>query len=247
MFPNLAIWQWTLAAFCAFNIGMAKTGVPGLGILAVPLFVLAVGDARLSAGWLLPILLMADLFAVVAYRRHPAAKNLFGLLPSVVVGLATGAFVLSYPERIIRPLLGAIVLLILILFLLRRRGIDLTPANSRWHSPFYGAVAGFATMVANAAGPIMNIYMLTKGLKGEAFVATGAWFFFLVNLSKIPVYTAQHMMSWQSLAFDVALAPPTIAGAILGRKVLAKLPEHVFVNTVIVLAFAATIALMIPR
>src|SRR5919197_1046512 len=68
--PHLALWQWLLGSFCAFLVGLAKTGLPGAGILTIPLMVLAVADARLSAGWLLPILCTADVFAVVYWRRH---------------------------------------------------------------------------------------------------------------------------------------------------------------------------------
>jgi hypothetical protein len=79
--PDLELWQWLLGAFCAMLIGIAKTSVPGLGILVVPFMVLVVGDARLSAGWLLPTLCLADLFALAYWRRHAAASKLFALAP----------------------------------------------------------------------------------------------------------------------------------------------------------------------
>ena len=55
---------------CAVFVGIAKTGVPGLAILVVPLMVFVAGDARQSAGWLLPILCTADVFALYYWRRH---------------------------------------------------------------------------------------------------------------------------------------------------------------------------------
>jgi len=245
--PQLAWWQWALAAFSAFNVGIAKTGVPGLGILAVPLFVLAVGDARLSAGWLLPILITADIFAVITYRKMASARSLFSLLPWVFAGMVVGAAILRYPEHVVRPIVGGIIFCILVLFLLRRRGIDLTPDNSAATSGIYGTAAGVATTVANAAGPVMSIYLLTRNLPREQFVATGAWFFFLVNLSKVPIYHWQGLISAKSLALDAVMIIPTLAGALLGRRVLMAMPEKVFVTSVIVLAFLATILLFLPR
>src|SRR6185436_18151130 len=97
--PDLAVWQWCVGALAAFFVGVAKTGVPGIGILVVPMMVLAVGDARASAGWLLPVLCMADVFAVVYWRRHAAASRLFSLAPWVLAGLFAGAFALTLPER----------------------------------------------------------------------------------------------------------------------------------------------------
>lgn len=245
--PDFPLYKWLLGAVCAFSVGVAKTGMPGLGILAAPVFVLLVGDARLSAAWLLPLLICADAFAVVYYRRHAAAGALFTLLPWVMIGMAGGAVMLRYPDRLIRPVVGTISLVMLLLFLWRqRRTTPLPPADWK-HAGFYGTSAGFATMVANAAGPVMNMYLLTKQLPREEFVATGAWFFFIVNLSKVPVYAKLELFSSRSLSFNLALIPFVIAGALTGRKLLFLMPEKIFVNSVVVLAFLATLLLFLPK
>ena len=245
--PDFPLYKWLLGAFCAFSVGVAKTGVPGFGILSVPVFVLTVGDARLSAAWLLPLLICADAFAVFYYRRHAAAGALFSLLPWVLAGMAGGAVMLRYPDGLIRPVVGTISLVMLLLFLWRQRKTTGFPPSDWKHAAFYGTSAGFATMVANAAGPVMNMYLLSKKLPREEFVATGAWFFFLVNLSKIPVYTNLGLFSRQSLSFDLALAPFVIAGALFGRKLLMVMPEKLFVNLVVGLAFVATLLLFLPK
>jgi uncharacterized protein len=245
--PDFPLYKWLLGALCAFSVGVAKTGVPGFGILAVPVFVLTVGDARLSAAWLLPLLICADAFAVFYFRRHASAGALFSLLPWVCAGMAGGAVMLRYPDQLIRPVVGTISLVMLLLFLWRQRKTTELPPQDWKHAGFYGTSAGFATMVANAAGPIMNMYLLSKKLPREEFVATGAWFFFVVNLSKIPVYTNLGLFSRQSLLFDAALLPFVVAGALTGRKLLAIMPEKLFVNMVVALAFLATLLLFLPK
>jgi uncharacterized membrane protein YfcA len=238
--PELPLWKWALGALCAFNMGVAKTGMPGLGILVIPLFVITVGDARASAGWLLPILLTGDVFAVFYYRRHAAANRLFGLVPWVAVGLVAGAYVLRYDDRLLRPLVGGIILVMLCIYLLRKRAVDPLPTEGIVYSGIYGSFAGFATMIANAAGPVMNVYLLSKKLTREEFVATGAWFFFLVNMSKVPVYLHHGMITKTSLAFDAAMLPASIGGALAGRWLLKRIPQALFERAVIVLAFVAT-------
>ena len=114
--------HFALAALAGLLIGVAKTGIPGFGILAVPLMVLAVGDARHSAAWLLPLLCLADLFAIAAYRRHAHARRLFGLLPWVLGGIGLGAITLAAPERALRLLVAAIVIVMIALRWLRGRG-----------------------------------------------------------------------------------------------------------------------------
>ena len=237
--PNLALWQWFLGAFCAFMIGVAKTGMPGVGILVIPLMVVTVGDTKHSAGWLLPILCTADLFAVFYWRRHAAANKLFSMAPWVVVGMAGGAGALYLEERYLRPLVGTIVLVMLALYLYRRYKSDLRPA----HGGLYGMAAGFATTVANAAGPVMNLYLLTKQLPKEEFIATGAWFFFVINLAKIPIYAWHGLFSRTSLIFDAVLIPAVLLGALAGRWLLGRVPPHVFEALVIVMTAASTVLL----
>lgn len=239
--PPLALWQWALGAFCAFNVGMAKTGVPGLGILAIPLMVVAVGDARQSAGWLLPILCTADVFAVYYWRKHAAANRLFSLAPWVLAGVAGGAVALKLEERILRPMVGVIVLVMLAAYLWRRyRPGDFSAVT---HGAPYGVAAGFATTVANAAGPVMNLYLLSKKLPKEEFIATGAWFFFLINLTKIPIYLWHGLIQRRSLAFDLAMVPAVIVGAMAGRWVVHRISPRLFEALVIILTAMATLLL----
>jgi uncharacterized protein len=250
---DLAAARFALAAVAAVLVGVAKTGVPGFGILAVPLMVLAVGDARQSAGWLLPLLCVADLFAIAAYRRHAQARRLFALLPWVLAGMAGGALALAAPERALRVVVAAIVIVMLALRWWRERrregtnaGAPAAPAPDRWwQAAGYGTSAGFATTVANAAGPVMNLYLLARRLPKQEFVATGAWFFFVVNLMKLPVYVGHGLIDRRSLTHDAALVPAVVAGALLGRTVLRRLPQATFESLVTLLTVAAAALLLL--
>ena len=181
--PHLAPWQWLLGIFSAFMIGVAKTGAPGVGTMIAPLMVLTVGDARFATAWTLPVLSTADVFAVAYWRRHAEARQLFSLIPWVLVGIAGAAAALSLHEAVIRNIIGAIIVGMLAIYLWRR----FSPTPQVAGNPaFYGICTGFASTLANAAGPVMNIYLLSRKLPKEKFVATGAWFFFVVNLLKAP-------------------------------------------------------------
>ncbi len=245
--------RFALAALAGLLIGVAKTGVPGFGILAVPLMVLAVGDARHSAGWLLPLLCLADLFAIAAYRRHADAPRLFGLLPWVLGGIALGAITLAAPERSLRLLVAAIVIVMIALRWLRGRGAGAVeagppapaPRDRWWQAAGYGVSAGFATTVANAAGPVMNLYLLARRLPKQEFVATGAWFFFVVNLVKLPIYAGHGLIDRRSLLFDLALAPSVVAGALLGRALLQRMPQAIFDKLVMALTVSAAVLLLV--
>jgi uncharacterized membrane protein YfcA len=115
------------------------------------------------------------------------------------------------------------------------------------HSALYGLVAGFATTVANAAGPVMSIYLLSKRLGKDEFIATGAWFFLVINLSKLPIYGAYGMLSPRSLLFDALLLPALVAGALSGRAIFVRLPQRRFETVVLTLTVAATVLLFPAR
>jgi hypothetical protein len=252
--------RFVLAALAGLLTGVAKTGVPGFGIAAVPLMVLAVGDARHAAGWLLPLLCLADLFAIAAYRRHADAPRLLGLLPWVLGGIGLGAITLAAPERALRLLVAGIVIGMIALRWLRGRSAAAAtptatettapppaPRDRWWQAAGYGVSAGFATTVANAAGPVMNLYLLARRLPKQEFVATGAWFFFVVNLVKLPIYRVHGLIDRRSLMFDAMLAPAVIVGALLGRAVLRRLPQAMFDKLVMLLTACAAVLLLLPR
>jgi uncharacterized protein len=240
--PHLAPWQWLLGIFSAFMIGVAKTGAPGVGTMIAPLMVLTVGDARFATAWTLPVLSTADVFAVAYWRRHAEARQLFSLIPWVLVGIAGGAAALSLDEAAIRKIIGAIIVGMLAIYLWRR----FSPTPQVAGNPaFYGVCTGFASTLANAAGPVMNIYLLSRKLPKEKFVATGAWFFFVVNLLKAPVYAWHGLYSRESLTFDVLMVPAVLAGALAGRWLIRNIDQSMF--EVLVIALTAVSCLFLFR
>jgi uncharacterized membrane protein YfcA len=239
---HLTPYQWALGACCGFLAGIAKTGMPAIAILMVPLMILAVGDARQAAGWLLPVLCTADVFAIFYWRRHAAARALFSLAPWVLAGLACGALALSFHERTLRIIVGTIVVAMLAVYLVTRWR---PRAFSDRYSAPYGITAGFATTVANAAGPVMNLYLLSKRLKKEEFLATGAWFFFFINLSKLPVYTWHGLIGARSLAFAAAVAPVVLMGAVTGKWLAGRMSHGVFEGLVAGLTAVSTLLLFL--
>ncbi len=239
---HLTPYQWALGASCGFLAGVAKTGMPAIAILMVPLMILAVGDARQAAGWLLPVLCTADVFAIIYWRRHAAARALFSLAPWVLAGLAAGAAALSFDERILRIIVGTIVVAMLGVYIVTRWR---PKAPSDRYSAPYGVTAGFATTVANAAGPVMNLYLLSKRLPKEEFLATGAWFFFIINLTKVPVYTWHGLITARSLAFAAAVAPAVLVGAVAGKWLADRMSHEVFEGLIVVLTVVSTVLLFL--
>jgi uncharacterized membrane protein YfcA len=242
---SLAPWQWVLAAACGLLVGISKTGVPGIGTLVIPLFVMVL-PARASTGALLPLLVLGDLFAVGWYRRHAVWSHLLRLLPLSAAGVVLGFLAMGrIGDRELKYVIAGLVLGLQAFGLwrsLRARG-EPTGAGAWWLAAVLGVLAGVATMLANAAGPIMLVYLLTMRLPKNQFLGTSAWFFLCINLFKVPFSAGLGLITPASLAFDLALAPAVVAGAFLGIFLARRIPERVFGLLMQVLTAAAAVKL----
>ena len=245
---DLAASQWVLGAICALLVGFSKTGIAGIGIVSI-LLMAEIFPARESTGIVLVMLIVGDLVAVAWYRRHANWRLLVGLLPWVAPGLLVGWFLLGrLNDAQMRPLLGGLVLSLLALQVLRRRCGDWMEnklPHTWWFAACIGLLAGSATMLANAAGPITIMYFLAKGLPKHEFMGTGAWFYFLVNLIKVPFSASQGLITPEHLVFNLWVAPVILVGAAIGIYVLPRVPQKIFDNAVLVLAFAAAVKLIV--
>lgn len=244
---TLAAWQWTLLGCGAFFTGLSKTGIAGLGILSVACFANAL-PARESTGALLPLLLCADLFGVGFYRKHASWAHLWRLFPWVVLGVAAGSVALGrVNDGQVQRLIGIILLgMVGLHYWQRRRGGENAPAalHRWWFGALIGLLAGFTTMMANAAGPVMVLYLLAAGLPKMVFVGTAAWFFMLVNALKVPFSLYLNLINLPSLRLDAILLAAMVPGALLGPVLLRRLNQRAFETMVIVLTVAAALRLV---
>lgn len=241
---NFGPWEWVLAVFAAALVGLSKTGISGLGMLSVVLFA-QILPAKAATGMVLPLLCLGDLFAVASYRRHATWRLLWRLFPWTALGVLLGYFALGrIDERQTRLLIGGIVLCLVTLHLIRRWRKGEDAEHGAWFAPVIGVLAGFTTLVANAAGPLMTIYLLAMQLPKLEFMGTGAVFFMLLNLFKVPFMVNLGLITPTSLLANLMLAPAVFAGAWLGRKVLRRIDQRQFENVALFLSTVAALELM---
>jgi uncharacterized protein len=219
-----------------------------MGIL-VATILMYVFPAKESIGILLPMLIVGDLFAVIFYRRSVVWKYLISLIPWVLIGIIFGYYVLNQINSDqLKPLIGVIVLALIILHVSRERlGETFTKVlpKSLWFTVSMGILAGFTTMIGNAAGGVMAIYLLMKGLPKNEFVGTGAWFFMFVNLIKVPFYISLGLITFDSITFNMWLIPTILIGAFIGIKVVPHIPQKVFQTLILAFALIGALRLII--
>jgi uncharacterized membrane protein YfcA len=244
---HLTYWQWALLAVGAFCSGLSKTGIAGLGVLVVACFANAL-PARESTGALLPLLICGDVFGVAFFRKHADWKQLWKLFPWVVAGVVLGFLMLGrVSNQQVQRIISVILLVMVGLHTWRSRQTGDFAArlpHATWFAGLCGVLAGFTTMVANAAGPVMILYLLAVGLPKLVFVGTSAWFFMLVNLFKVPFSLKLGLITPSSLVLDAVLLIPMIPGALLGPLLLKKMNQQAFETMALVLTILAAIRLL---
>ena len=244
-------WQWALVCLAAFLFGVSKTGIAGINVLAIAIFA-SVLPARESVGAVLISLLAGDVVAVTSYRHDATWRHLWRLFPWAGLGVVIGAFAIGrIADAGVRRMIGGILLVLIVLYLARQRSAQNGEAEVApftrypWLTGMTGVLAGFTTMVANASGPIMVLYLLALRLPKVTFIGTSAWFFLFLNLFKLPFSVGLGLVNPNSLAVSLRLVPFTVAGALVGRPLLRHINQRRFERLALALTFVASVRLLL--
>ena len=250
---ELTVTHWILLALGSFIMGMSKGGIPGAGNLTVAIFALVLEDAigpvgvPLSVGLLLPVLISADTAATVVYRRHADWGYILRLLPFFLIGTVLGWWVFDYFQAgddrvaLLKILIGGILLGMTALHFglkfrnsrkskdsIDKKVSEKRPKGSIILGVFFGSLGGVATMLANAAGPVAQLYLLVMGLPKYAFIGTSAWLFLIVNLFKVPLMIDLKIITADSIGVSAWMFIPAVIGAITAPFFVKFLNQKIF-------------------
>lgn len=241
LWTSLPLWGWLVLALCALLIGFSKTALGGLALVAVVLTsqVVATKD---STAVVLVMLLVGDLVATWTYRDDVDWRLIGRLIPPVLVGIGAGALFLNWVDGpTLKRTMGVIMLVLLVL--------GLWPDRLGAHRPGvgmgYGGLAGFTTMVANGGGPPMSLYLLARKYDKLRFLGTTAWFFFAVNLIKVPFSLANGILRADTALLGAVMAPIVLVGTWIGRVTIKRINQATFEKLVTAFVAVAAIYLLL--
>ncbi|HOB20075.1 MAG TPA: sulfite exporter TauE/SafE family protein [Candidatus Atribacteria bacterium] len=236
-----------LLVCAALLIGFSKSGITGASLPAVAMIAYSF-DGKTASGIMLTMLIAADIPAIIKYGRYIRFAEMVRLLPPAIIGIVIGALAgRSLNDAHFKLLMGIIVLGCLVLIIYGQ--VFKKPLKAPDSKVFHyatGIISGFSSMVGNAAGPVFNVYLLSMSLDKYRFLGTTAWFFFTINLIKVPF----HVFMWKtitlsSLQYALVMLPVILAGAFIGIYLVKKIDDKYFKAIVAIMTAIAAVNLML--
>ena len=247
MIETLTNIQWLVISLAALSIGMSKTGVQGIMLIIVPLMAMAFG-AKESTGIILPMLCMADIIAVAYYKRIADWKIVAKLLPTAVLGffLAIGVDNVIPTGQFCQLMGWTLMLALAVMIWSEVFGRENRWMKKWWYAAIFGLLGGFTTMIGNAAGPVMFVYLLSMRKEKMEYIGINAWFFLVVNLLKVPLQAfVWDNITWDSLILNLSMLPVIGIGALIGIRIVKLLPERVFRRFIQIVTIISVILMVI--
>ena len=203
----------------------AVTGFGGAAVL-LPVLVIAFGvrDA-------VPILTVAQLIgngSRVWFNRQDLDLRVVGWfsLGGVPLALIGGVLFARAPLGGLTRLLGLFLLLIVLWRHLR------PPSTARFPLRAFvlvGAGGSFLSALLGSVGPLMAPFFLAYGLVKGAYIGTEALSTVVMHVTKLVAYRGAAVLPRTSIVAGLAIAPLMIGGSWIGKRIVDRLPAHVFV------------------
>ena len=160
----------------------------------------------------------------LVYREFFQWKLIKNIVISTMFGAVIGIYLFgTLPENLLVMVIAATILFLTWAPL---DSLILSVMKNDW---FCGFISGFAGIFVGANGPLVTAYLRTKNLSPEVLVANhGAIMIFQHGIKIILFASFFNFMILDYFIFILILALTGYAGAILGRRLISKVPFKSF-------------------
>lgn len=242
---DLSVLDLVLAFLAAFFLGVGKSGIKGLGVVIVTLMALVFGG-KASTGILMPMMITADILAVIYYHRHTQWYYLKKLLPMMLVGVLLGVWWGNdISEDLFKQVMAVFILLSVMIMIWMDRSKTFGIPRHWGFSSFMGLLSGITSMIGNLAGSFASIYLLAMRLPKQEFIGTAAWLFFIINVFKLPF----HVFVWktvtpETLFLNAFLSPALFLGFFIGVRIVKIIHNDLYRKLVLLVTAAGALIIL---
>lgn len=242
-----------LAAFGAFVMGFARSGIGAGGFVVSPLFVLALGGAdglAVTAVLMLP----SSIIGVYQHRHDEIASLTKPMVPAAVLGTIIGGLILwrlvssgelSVVHYRIEMLVSVMSLVYMVLISFRNRianavHVNGAPSNKQLFG--LGTLLGISQTVVNSGTPLMTVFFLCFRIAKERFVGAQLTVLLVQNLVKLLPLILLGFLHIGNATAAILLLPLSFLGSWLGNHFYKKASEKTFFGLYVVLLFIGFVA-----
>ncbi len=243
---QLSYFHWFLSFVGVFLLGLSKSGIKGIGVVIVLLLAVVFGG-KASTGILIPMMILADIFAVIYYHRHTQWGLLKKLLPSMVVGVLIGVwFGNDISEQLFKQIMAVFILATVAVMVIMERKKNKNIPTNKLFSNGMGLLSGITSMIGNLAGAFASIYFLAMRLPKNEFIGTAAWLFFIINVFKLPF----HIFIWktvtaETILLNVFLIPGVLLGFFVGIQLVKLIHNDLYRNFILAVTAIGAITILL--
>ncbi len=229
MSPIADPWFYAAAIPSVFLVGLSKGGFGGtFAMLGVPIMALVISPLQ-AAGLMLPILIVMDIVALLAYRGQADWRSLSILLPAAVLGIGIGWATAAYvSDGFVLFLIGIMSLAFVANYVFKQRKVTTAARHNRPKGTFWGTIAGFTSFISHTGGPPFQMYMLPLRLSPTLFAGTSVIFFAAINAIKLVPYFLLGQFDSTNLATSVTLFPVALIATLCGVRLVRIVKAETF-------------------
>ncbi|WP_440056707.1 sulfite exporter TauE/SafE family protein (plasmid) [Pseudoalteromonas sp. T1lg65] len=210
--------------------GISKSGFAGaLGIFSVPLLALVMLPQD-ALSIMLPVLIIGDVFSLNSFWRLWDRRELIRLIPGTLVGIVVAVIFLIGMSPSILTLLIAILSITFALknlFLKNNQLIVLPAKPLAW---ICSLLAGVSTTLVHAGGPPLLIYLSSRKLGVQSYIATAAVIFALMNIIKLAAFSVSGILKFEHVWLALAFTPLAFIGNWIGVKLSGGFSQSLFLK-----------------
>jgi len=235
MSPISDPWFYAAAIPAVFLVGLSKGGFGGtIAMLGVPLMTLVISPLQ-AAGIMLPILIIMDAVALIAYKGRADWKSLSILLPAAVLGIGIGWAAAAYvSDAFVTLLVGLISISFVADYVFKQRKVTGAARHNLPKGTFWGTIAGFTSFISHTGGPPFQMYMLPLRLAPLLFAGTAVIFFATVNAIKLVPYFLLGQFDTTNLSTSVTLFPVALIATLTGVRLVRIVKAETFYGIIYV-------------
>ena len=243
---ELTLTQAIILALYSFSMGLERSGIRSVNMITVPTVFASLGPMA-ALGYTQPIVVISNCFSVARYWRdtdwHIIRSTFIAMVVGIGAGFAIGSNISTHAFKITVGCILITCMCFAIYSDLQKRHLK----NMRviivlgW---LFAALTGLSSTLGASGGPVILAYLLMLNMPKDKLIGTSAFFCFLVDIVKLPLYIfLWHNITRVTFITSLLMSPLIVLGFVLGLFFVKKFTNQSYRVFILAISFVSAIRL----